>query len=40
MEGSAEDGMKGVQVLRRTGLPSKVLDQVGISDLALKASKF
>ena len=30
MEGSAEDGMKGVEVLRRTGMPSKVLDQVGL----------
>ena len=28
MEGLAEDGMKGVEVLRGTGLPSKVLDQV------------
>jgi len=28
MEGSAEDGMKGVAVLRSRGLPSKVLDQV------------
>ena len=32
MEGSAEDGMKGVKVLRSTGLPSKVLDQVGLLD--------
>ena len=31
MEGSAEDGMKGVEVLRSRGLPSKVLDQVGVS---------
>ena len=31
MEGSAEDGMKGVEVLRSTGLPGKVLDQVGSS---------
>ena len=28
MEGSAEDGMKGMEVLRSSGLPSKVLDQV------------
>ena len=28
MEGLAEDGMKGVEVLRGRGLPSKVLDQV------------
>ena len=34
MEGSAEDGMKGVEVLRSRGLPSKVLDQVGVSCLA------
>ena len=32
MEGSAEDGMKGVEVLRGTGLPSKVLDQVAFLD--------
>ena len=33
MEGSAEDGMKGVEVLRSTGLPGKVLDQVGSSTI-------
>ena len=33
MEGSAEDGMKGMEVLRSSGLPSKVLDQVDKHDL-------
>ena len=29
MEGCAEDGTRGLEELRKMGLPSKVLDQVG-----------
>ena len=40
MEGSAEDGMKGMEVLRSSGLPSKVLDQVDKYNLILGEPKF
>ena len=36
MEGCAEDGTRGLEELRKMGLPSKVLDQVGRTSEAIQ----